>query len=54
MRRALCVLGVAWATLTTLHQVVLGMGVTMLPGKWRHECHTRLQCHPESRAAVVP
>lgn len=54
MRRALGVIGTAWALWMSTHQVVLGMGVDALPGKWRHECHMRLGCHPESRARVTP
>lgn len=40
--------------LTMAHQVVLGMGVLALPGPWRHECHRRMACHPESRPQRVP
>lgn len=47
MRRAIGIAGVVWTVLMALHQVVVGMGVTTLPGPWRHECHFRRQCHPD-------
>lgn len=52
MRRTLATLAVAWSAWVALESFTVQ--AVPLPGPWRHDCHKRLACHPESRPVVFP